>query len=375
MGMAQGIKATGFQDVDEIPSETNAKTFNATALASVNAEVDNALDTAIPGSPAAGSLNEVIKAIGDFDGNTNLRTLLAALGIPDVAAKPLYTCLVTDRLDNATYGLSALQVLIAALQTDLDNGTDGLGALKALIDALNDLSAAQVNTEVDNALDTAIPGSPTANSINERIKTLDDAYTATRAGYLDELDFDLQGTLATIAAYIDTEIGTVDTVVDGIQTDLSNATDGLGALKAIMDTSGVLMNARSAAASRLAGVSHIFEKSITSAANAGDVTVATITTQPCLIESITIHADNIQTGDLTSAGIFGGAAKVITFIAAADALQADLDAVDKQVSWIGSVRLAATKTIVISLVGTGATAVDLTVIVKYRATADGGYLA
>jgi len=371
MGMAQGIKA----DVDEIPSETNAKTFNATALASVNAEVDNALDTAIPGSPAAGSLNEVIKAIGDFDGNTNLRTLLAALGIPDVAAKPLYTCLVTDRLDNATYGLSALQVLIAALQTDLDNGTDGLGALKALIDALNDLSAAQVNTEVDNALDTAIPGSPTANSINERIKTLDDAYTATRAGYLDELDFDLQGTLATIAAYIDTEIGTVDTVVDGIQTDLSNATDGLGALKAIMDTSGVLMNARSAAASRLAGVSQIFEKSITSAANAGDVTVATITTQPCLIESITIHADNIQTGDLTSAGIFGGATKVITFIAAADALQADLDAVDKQVSWIGSVRLAATKTIVISLVGTGATAVDLTVIVKYRATADGGYLA
>lgn len=40
-----------------------------------------------------------------------------------------------------------------------------------------DLSAtmkASVNTEVDNALDTAIPGSPTANSVNERVKAIDD---------------------------------------------------------------------------------------------------------------------------------------------------------------------------------------------------------
>lgn len=32
----------------------------------------------------------------------------------------------------------------------------------------------QINAAVDAALDTAIPGSPTANSINERIKTIDD---------------------------------------------------------------------------------------------------------------------------------------------------------------------------------------------------------
>lgn len=32
----------------------------------------------------------------------------------------------------------------------------------------------EVNAEVDGALDTAIPGSPTADSINERIKTMDD---------------------------------------------------------------------------------------------------------------------------------------------------------------------------------------------------------
>ena len=45
-----------------------------------------------------------------------------------------------------------------------------------------------VRTEVDAALDAAIPGSPTANSINERIKTLDDNYTADRAANLGNLD-------------------------------------------------------------------------------------------------------------------------------------------------------------------------------------------
>ena len=38
------------------------------------------------------------------------------------------------------------------------------------------------------------------------------------------------------AAFLDHSIATVDTVVDGIQTDLDNATDGLGALKALIDT-------------------------------------------------------------------------------------------------------------------------------------------
>jgi len=64
---------------------------------------------------------------------------------------------------------------------------------------------AEINTQVDNALDTAIPGSPTANSINERIKTLDDAYTATRGAYLDEL------AAANLPADLDTVKGLVDT--------------------------------------------------------------------------------------------------------------------------------------------------------------------
>jgi len=66
-----------------------------------------------------------------------------------------------------------LDLLLDALQADLDNGTDGLGALKALIDTLTttvgtagvgltDLGGmstgmkAEINVEVDGALDTAI---------------------------------------------------------------------------------------------------------------------------------------------------------------------------------------------------------------------------
>jgi len=47
----------------------------------------------------------------------------------------------------------------------------------------------------------------------------------------------------TKAGYIDHSIATVDTVVDGIQTDLSNATDGLGALKALIDAAKTVVDA------------------------------------------------------------------------------------------------------------------------------------
>ncbi len=58
------------------------------------------------------------------------------------------------------------------------------GATAASISALNNLSAAQVNTEVDTALNTAIPGSPTTNSINQRVLAVDDLTQASGGGDL-----------------------------------------------------------------------------------------------------------------------------------------------------------------------------------------------
>lgn len=125
---------------------------------------------------------------------------------------------------------------------------------------------------------------------------------------------------------------------------------------------------------KLAGRRQVFEKSVTSAANVGDVTLATITTQPCVIKSIVIHVDTASQVDLTSAAVTGGASKVIIFIDASDAAKENLDAIDEQVAWTGAVRLVATKTIIMTLVGTGATPVDLTVTITYFAAVTNGYL-
>lgn len=63
----------------------------------------------------------------------------------------------------------------------------------------NATALAAINAEVDTALNTAIPGSPTSDSINERVKTLDDHitadYSATEKAAVDLLDDAYTGTM------------------------------------------------------------------------------------------------------------------------------------------------------------------------------------
>ncbi len=126
--------------------------------------------------------------------------------------------------------------------------------------------------------------------------------------------------------------------------------------------------------SRAVGVTKILGVSVTIAANAAATIIATVTTQPCLIKSIVVHANTAQTADLTSLNIKGGASNVITFIDDDDGVAANFNGDDKQVAWTGAVRLAATKTITIDPTGTGATPLDLTVAIEYEACVAGGYL-
>jgi len=184
--------------------------------------------------------------IGDFVGNTNLQSLKAALAIPDTAGKGLYAEICTDRLDSATYGLSAL------------------------------------NTDLDAIISKLSTGS---------------------------------------------------------------------------------------------GQPQVFIKSVTSAANAGDVTIATVTTAPVTIDAISVVANSASQTDLTSAAVYGGASKVITFLDTTDMAKANIDAADECVDWDGAVRLGTGKTIVMTLAGTGSTPVDLIVTVTYHSNSDGGYLA
>jgi len=146
------------------------------------------------------------------------------------------------------------------------------------------------------------------------------------------------------------------------------------AILAELQTNGIVVKSYTTAGNRLAGKTQVIEVSIIAAANVGVTTVATITTQSCLIKSCVIHADAAQTVDMTSCALKGGVGQVVEFISATTAVQASLNAADKQVSGTGAWRLAATKTIVIDLQGTGATAVDLTVTIEYEACVSGGYL-
>jgi len=71
---------------------------------------------------------------------------------------------------------------------------------------------ASMNTEVDSALDTAVPGTPTSNSINERIKTMDDAYTATRGGYLDNINNPALASIALTGTYVNAQVKAQDNI-------------------------------------------------------------------------------------------------------------------------------------------------------------------
>ena len=119
----------------------------------------------------------------------------------------------------------------------------------------------------------------------------------------------------------------------------------------------------------------VFTKNITSAANAGDVTIATVAGQACLIKGIVVRANAAQTADLTGITVTGGTSKVVTFIDAVTGIRGNIAATDQQVAWAGLVELPSAATIVMTLSGSGATAVDLQVSIEYVPILSGGYLA
>ena len=159
---------------------------------------------------------------------------------------------------------------------------------------------------------------------------------------------------------------------------IGHATYGLNALLTAIGNAIAAPAAALAAVAykRQTGVTQIFQKAITSAANTnGIVTIATVTTTACLIKSIVVKAVTAVQTDLTSAAIKGGASQAVTFISAVTATQANITAIDQQVTWTGAVELAATKTIVMDVQGTGTTPVNLLVTIEYEAAVDNGYLA
>ena len=117
----------------------------------------------------------------------------------------------------------------------------------------------------------------------------------------------------------------------------------------------------------------IFQVSKTNAADAGDITLATVSGS-VLIESIT--AKTVVThANLDSIEVVGGASDAVIFITAAIGVKTSLDGVDKQVAWTGAVELGAAKTIICSFLGAGAGSVTILFTIKYRSVTSNSQLA
>lgn len=105
------------------------------------------------------------------------------------------------------------------------------------------------------------------------------------------------------AAYLDHSIATVDTVADGIQTDLSNATDGLGALKALIDTiDGIVDNILTDTGTTLDGklntIDTVADGIQTDLSNATDglgALKALIDTVDGVVDTILVDTNDLQT--------------------------------------------------------------------------------
>lgn len=151
-------------DVTEIPSETNSKTFNSTALASVNAEVDTALNTAIPGSPTVDSINERVKAIDDkLPSSTYLKGTADADGGMDTADKADVNAQADLALTDydpptrteATSDKNEIIAEVDANETKIDNLDSDLVTHDTDVKALIGTPVADVSTDIATNL-TAI---------------------------------------------------------------------------------------------------------------------------------------------------------------------------------------------------------------------------
>jgi len=240
--------------------------------------------------------------------------------------------------------------------------TAGLGAAIGVIDAFHDVPA---QNSADNVVMSDVVGNKTDTIAGDSIVALAKQIYA-RSGA--PAGASLAADIAAIKAVVDilnaasvTEIAEILAAVDSEVADILTEVNKI--------------ETPSSTCKRLVGNTQIFTKNITSAANAAIVTVGTITNQSCLIKRIVLMSNGATTADLTSAAIKGGASQAVEFISAATAVKASIDAEDEQVSFNGAAALNAADTIAIDLQGTGATAVNLTVVIEYCACVVGGYIA
>lgn len=137
------------------------------------------------------------------------------------------TLTITLREDPAIFTMAVGDTIdIVAISPDVANIlVDTETTIPAQITALNDPTVAQI---ADAVLDEDMTAHQTLGSLGQAIG---DPASNTKTLYAALIT-------DAVGASVTADVATVDTVVDGIQTDLSNGTDGLGAIKS--DTTAIL---------------------------------------------------------------------------------------------------------------------------------------
>jgi len=315
-----------------------------------------------------------IKAdVGDFSGQSNLTTLLAALGIPDTSGKPLYTCLITDRLDDATNGLANLKSLIDTADTAIDNVQADLGNFSGrtydgtLMDVIGlpdvenkDLYTCLVTDRLDNvtyglsALQTDIAAIPTT------MVGTDLAFLASVGGALDDA--------AAAGAVTD-----ADTAMAYIKQLVTAAI----AIEADTSTDGVVLGTKAAAYKKLVGETQITETTEDLNQAAASYDLFTGTTQAVFLKGLSIKmpADLCDDTTLTSISIQTDDATPGVILSSVDGAVGNLTS-EAELSWTGLMRINVGTKIQLTIAG-GAEGAEYitTVTARYEAITDGGYLA
>ena len=212
------------------------------------------------------NLQEAIAALPQTMVGTNNAALASVLGalnnvaaegaVTDIDTAMQYIKQLVTLLLQGTYGLSALQTLLAAItaagptKTEMDTGHGLLATPAQVATALNTYDAikrSEATTDKD-AIIAAIPamvgtdGAALASAWTAALAGVLANYTAVRAGYLDELaaanlpaDVTALNTLLSHGTY---GLAALETLVDEVETYLKHATYGLAALKTAIDGIG-----------------------------------------------------------------------------------------------------------------------------------------
>jgi hypothetical protein len=155
-----------------------------------NTNLDTTVSSRAPASTALSNTTWTDTKAGYVDIAISSRSTLTASDVWNYATRTLssFGTLVSDIWNYATRTLTSFGTLVSDIwsattrsltdKSGFNLASDQSSVTIGIVNALGTQAKADVNAEVDSALDTAIPTNPTPNSINERIKTIDDKLPA-----------------------------------------------------------------------------------------------------------------------------------------------------------------------------------------------------